>query len=120
MENEIYEIDLGYVITKAPYESSLGANMLELAQKALKEGKSVGIFLISDGVWFAKKNTSTKTGKLFQTILEEGAEVTVSNDNLESAGIQPTELHKNIIISDKPYTDLVTQVMEKWRRVITI
>jgi sulfur relay (sulfurtransferase) complex TusBCD TusD component (DsrE family) len=120
MTKDNYEIDLGFVITKAPYESSLGVNMLALAQKGLMDGKSIGIFLISDGVWFAKKNNTNKTGKVFQSIIKMGAHVTVSQDNLESAGIKQSELHKDIAISDKPYIDLVTQVMEKWRRVITI
>jgi sulfur relay (sulfurtransferase) complex TusBCD TusD component (DsrE family) len=120
MNNKKYEIDLGFVITKAPYESFLASNMLELAEKSLKDGKSIGIFLISDGIWLAKKNITRKPGKLLQSIIKRGAIVTVSKDNLESAGIDQSELFRDIIISDKPYIDLVTQVMEKWKRVITI
>jgi sulfur relay (sulfurtransferase) complex TusBCD TusD component (DsrE family) len=120
MTNYNYEIDLGFIITKAPYESSLGEKILELANKGLDEGKTIGIFLISDGVWFAKKNTINKTGQLFKTLVKQGAQVTVSKDNLESAGIKHSELINGITISEKPYMDLVDLVMEKWRRVLTI
>jgi len=119
MTNNKYEIDLGFVITKAPYESSLDLNMLRLVRKSQEDGKSIGIFLISDGVWLTKENDN-ETGKLFKTIINNGAKVMVSQDNLAAAGIDHSELFKGVTISDKPYTDLVIQVMEKWGRVITI
>ena len=53
-------------------------------------------------------------------MIKKGAEVTVSKDNLEAAGIEDTELIDGVVISEKPYKDLVTLVMEKWSQVITI
>ena len=120
MNDNNYDIDIGFIITKAPFESSLGEKILNLANKGLTEGKTVGIFLISDGVWFAKKNIKNNIGKLIQNLVEKGAEVTVSRDNLKAGGINDSELIKGIIISEKPYADLVDLVMEKWRRVLTI
>jgi len=120
MKNKAYEIDLGFVITKAPHESTLGKGFLELAKKAYDNNKTVGIFLISDGVWFAKKNQKNKASEMLTTLIKKGAIVHVSNDNLEAAGIQKSELFDGVTVSDKPYMDLVDLVMEKWKRVITI
>jgi len=117
MINEIYEIDLGFIITKAPYESTLGSGFLDLAKKEIENGKKVGMFLISDGVWFAKKNQKNNVIKF---LIEKGAEITVSLDNLEAAGIDNNEIFEGLNISDKPYDDLVGLVMEKWNKVITI
>ena len=117
MRNEDYKIDLGFIITKAPYESTLGSGFLDLARKEIENGKKVGVFLISDGIWFAKKNQKNNVIKF---LIEKGAEITVSLDNLEAAGIDNTELIKGLTISDKPYDDLVELVMEKWNKVMTI
>jgi sulfur relay protein TusB/DsrH len=117
MKNKDYEIDLGFVITKAPFESTLGSGFIDLAKKALDDNKKVGLFLISDGVWFAKKN---KKSDEIENLIKKGAEITVSKDNLEAAGIEDYELIEGVIISEKPYIDLVSLVMEKWSQVITI
>ena len=112
------EIDLGFIITKAPLESTLGSGFLNLAKQGIDNGKKVELFLISDGVWFAKKienNSDTK-----RLLIKQGVNILVSNDNLQAAGIHNDELIKGITISDKPYSDLVNLVMEKWKRVMTI
>ena len=120
MMKDSYEIDIGFIITKAPLESSLGSGFLDLAQKAINDGKTVGLFLISDGVWFAKKHQKNRSFKILDTLIKKGASVTISKENLEAAGIKDHELINGVIVSDKPYTDLVDLVMEKWRQVMTI
>jgi len=117
MKNEDYEIDLGFVITKSPFESTLGSGFLELAKKAIDDDKKVGLFFISDGVWFMKKNQESGA---IENLLKKGAEITVSKDNLEAAGIEENELIDGVTISEKPYIDLVVLVMEKWNQVMTI
>jgi sulfur relay (sulfurtransferase) complex TusBCD TusD component (DsrE family) len=120
MNNGSYEVDLGFIITKAPFESTLGSGFLDLAKKTIENGKTVGLFLISDGVWFAKKNQKNNAIKILSNLIEKGAIITVSQDNLEAAGIENNELLDGVIISNKPYMDLVELVMEKWGRVMTI
>jgi sulfur relay protein TusB/DsrH len=119
MENK-YEIDLGFIITKPPLESSLGSGFLDLAQQGIDTGKKVGLFLISDGVWFAKINKKNTYAKKMLSLINQGVDVTVSEDNLQAAGIQNHELLKGVVITDKPYDDLVNLVMEKWGRVMVI
>ena len=57
------------------------------------------------------------TGKIVKNLVEKGAEITVSEDNLKAGGIDDSEIIKGVTISEKPYSDLVDLVMEKWRRV---
>jgi sulfur relay (sulfurtransferase) complex TusBCD TusD component (DsrE family) len=120
MTKDGYEIDFGFIITKAPLESSLGERFLSLAHHAINTGKTVGFFLISDGVWFGKKNQKNTIVNELINLIEKGAMVTISKDNLDAAGIETTDILEGITISEKPYQDLVLLVMEKWRRVMTI
>jgi sulfur relay (sulfurtransferase) complex TusBCD TusD component (DsrE family) len=120
MSNDTYEIDFGFVITKTPTESQKVLGALKLANKALEERKSVGLFLLSDGVWCAKKNQKNTAIKYLINILEKGGSVIASGENLEAAGIDNNDVLKGIQISEKPYGDLVDLIMEKWRRVVTI
>ena len=118
MAKNNFEIDIGFVITKAPLESSIVTGVITLAKHAIDKGKTVGIFLISDGVWIGKKNQ--KNGKSIADLIEKCVEVIISKDHLEASGIQQEELLGGISITEKPYTELVEQVMEKWHQVITI
>ena len=61
--------DIGFVVTKPPLESGLVSNMLSIAESSIDQGKSVGMFLISDGVWLVKKNQKNHQKKELQNIL---------------------------------------------------
>lgn len=117
-ENQIK--DIGFVLTKAPIESSLTYRFLSLAQNAIDKDKTIGLFLISDGVWLAKKNQNNKPHELLNKLLKNGAEVTVSKDHLMAAGIEDSDLINGVNVTEQPYADLVDHVMEKWNKVITI
>lgn len=120
MRTGSFEIDYGFIITKAPLESSKTIGILRLGQKAIASGKTVGIFLISDGIWVAKNHQQNEAGKLIPQLLQNGAQIIASQEHLEAAGISPNDIIQGIKISSKPYDDLVEKVMEKWRWVITI
>ena len=68
----------------------------------------------------AKKHQKNRSFKILDTLIKKGASVTISKENLEAAGIKDHELINGVIVSDKPYADLVDLVMEKWRQVMTI
>lgn len=112
--------DIGLIMTKAPLESTLTKKYLELAEKVLKDNKSIGIFLISDGVFLIKKDQKNTPYNIMKKLLENNVEVIVSNDHLESAGISHDEILPNVKVSEKPYDDLVDFVMEKYKRVVTL
>lgn len=112
--------DMGFIITKAPLESALTTQFLRLAKNMINSNKTIGVFLISDGVFLAKKNQKNKAYELITGILEKHAEVIASKDHLLAAGIEEKELIPWISISEKPYDDLVEFVMEKYRKVVVL
>jgi len=119
MDNRTYKGDIGFIITKAPLENSSIKKLLKAALEATKNSK-IGFFLISDGVFLIKKNQKNETYDIFKEIINKKVEIIVSKDHLESAGLSSDEILSNLIISDKPYNDLVDFVMEKYERVVTI
>ena len=120
MSDEKYQTDIGFIITKAPLESSLTYSFLKIAKEAIVEGKTISIFLLSDGVWLAKKNQKNNVVELFKTFLEKKINITISKDHLDAAGIESTDLLHGVITTERPYSDLVDFVMEKCRRVMTL
>ena len=120
MNDQTYNRDIGFILTKAPLESSVIKRVLEIALDALNMGKKIGFFLLSDGIFLIKKNQKNEVYTLFKEILSKNVEIIVSRDHLESAGILTNQICCESYISDKPYDDLVDFVMEKYERVITI
>lgn len=112
--------DIGFVITKAPHESGLVANALTTALHAMEQGKTIGLFLISDGVWLSKKHQRNGLVDTLGTLMAGGATVRASGDHLRAAGIPGDEVMDGITITDHPYRDLVVDVMEHWGKVMTI
>jgi sulfur relay (sulfurtransferase) complex TusBCD TusD component (DsrE family) len=115
-----YAIDYGFIITKAPLESPKALGILQLAHKAITAGKTVGIFLISDGVWAAKDHQQNEAATIIPQLIQGGAQIIASGEHLDAAGISGDDIIKGIILSSKPYDDLVDHVMEHWRWVMTI
>ena len=112
--------NLGFVVTKPPLESGLVANILTIAQSALDQGRSVGIFLISDGVWLVKKDQKNHVAELFVKVLGDGAEIIASAEHLEAAGISEDEVIDGVTVTKRVYKDLVMNVMENWDKVMSI
>jgi len=111
---------IGIIITKAPLESNLVTKFLNLARKITNNRNKVEIFLISDGVWLAKKNQDNPSSKILNELIKKSSKIFASKEHLTAAGIDDNELIKNITLSEKPYLDIVTLTMETWDKVITI
>ena len=120
MNNQDFNGDIGFILTKAPLESSVIKKLLGLALDALNKNKKIGFFLLSDGIFLIKKNQKNEVYLLFKEILSKNAEIIVSRDHIESAGIMHDQICCELSISDKPYDDLIDFVMEKYEKVITI
>lgn len=114
------EKDIGFVITKGHLESSLVYNALGIAENAIEQGKTVGMFLISDGVWLIKKNQRNHVADRFVKLLGNGLQVIASKEHLEAAGIQDDDVMEGVTITKKVYKDLVINVMENWKKVMSI
>lgn len=114
-----YSVDIGFIISKAPAESNLVANTLEIARGAVKQGKSIELFLISDGVWLIKKNQKNPAAKIFNEI-RKNIKVTASKDHLEGAGIEEKEIVDGVSLTKNTYKSMVELVMENWKKVVSI
>ena len=120
MTKKMFAKSLGIVITKTPTLSTLVENALKIGRQAASKGQKVTIFLLSDGVWLAKKNQIGAATEELKTLLSQRTTVMVGHDHMKGAGIKENDIWDGITISDKPYHDLVENVMEHWDRVITI
>jgi len=113
-------VDLGIIITKPPVETNLVNRFLQIAKDTIENNKTVGIFLISDGIWLVKKNQNNNSFELLKNLIDKNVEVIVSKDHLLSSGLSEDEIVENVKISEKPYSDLVENVMENYERVIKV
>ena len=113
-------VDLGIIITKPPVETNLVNRFLQIAKDTIEHNKTVGLFLISDGIWLVKKNQNNNSFKLIKNLIDKNVEVIVSKDHLLSSGLSEDEIVENVKISEKPYSDLVDNVMENYERVIKV
>jgi predicted peroxiredoxin len=112
--------DFGFVITKAPLELGTVHTTLRLAGTAVDSGRSVGLFLISDGVWLAKKDQANDVSRYFLGLIEKGAGVRVSSEHLKGAGIGEDELVDGVEVTGNTYKELVGTVMEEYGKVVVI
>ena len=114
------EVDVGFVITKTPLDSGRVMSALAQAEAALAQGRRVGLFLISDGVWLARRGQDNSCAAAFQRVVAGGAAVTVSPEHLSGAGITPAELLDGMNVAGNTYRSLVECVMEKWRKIVVV
>ena len=108
---------LGIVIahTAAVHEGAYQA--VSLGLEAMKKGKHVGFFLISDGVFNAIRDSGNIADGLGQAI-SGGGKVFLSNEHVLAAGIPEERLIPGTDSLEKAYEELVDLVMEDWDRVI--
>ncbi|MCK5310028.1 MAG: DsrE family protein [Thermoplasmata archaeon] len=108
---------MGIVIahTAAVHE---GANQaVNLGLEAMKRGKRVGFFLLSDGVFNAIRGSGDVAAGLGQAI-SGGGKVFLSEEHLLGAGIPGEKLIPGTETVKKAYEELVDLIMEDWDRVI--
>lgn len=113
-------IRIGFVLTKAPLESGLVETALRTAAAARGRGDAVGFFLLSDGIWLAKKGARNTAADLFARLIAGGARAMASRDHLLAAGIAEGDVMEGVEVTNKPYPSLVEHVMELWDRVVVV
>ena len=111
---------MGFVITKGPVESGLASGLLTVAEAAMKDGKRIGLCLMSDGAWLTKKGQRNQAHTIFLRLLEGGAEVTVCREHLRAAGISEDDVVEGVNTTGKTFKFLVGKVMEEWDRVVIV
>ena len=107
----------GIIIARTASVYGNAQQAMELALDARQKGKAVGIYLFSDGIWNALKNSGPVSDKL-QKLLESGGMVFASNEHALAGGLPKDRAIEGIVFVDDAYDNMVDLVMEKWDKVI--
>lgn len=108
-------LNLGFIITRSPDESSTDSLVLKAASQALRKGDQVTIFLLGDAVWLAVKSKSD-----IKSFIKKGGKLVVSGEHLKAHGLSTDELLPSVEVASDPYDGLVDLVMEKCDKVVMI
>ncbi|MDP2726981.1 MAG: DsrE family protein [Dehalococcoidia bacterium] len=108
-------VRLGIILTKAPQGSEDAENALEAGLAALDAGDEASLFLLSDGVWAARKDAMA--GRL-PSFVGKGGKVLVSGEHMKAAGLAGDKLVEQAQVANDVFDDLVDLVMGQWDRVI--
>lgn len=108
-------IRLGIILTKAPQGSEDAESAIAAGLAALDAGDDASLFLLSDGVWAARKGAAG--GKL-EAFLGQGGEVFVSGEHIKAAGLAPEKLVPAAKVADDALDQLVDLIMGQWDKVI--
>lgn len=106
---------VGIILTKAPQGSEDAENALEAGLAALAAGDQAALFLLSDGVWVARKGAM---GLKLADFLGLGGEVYVSGEHLKAGGLAREKLVEGVEVANGAFDRLVDLVMDEWDKVI--
>ncbi len=110
-------VRLGIILTKAPQGSEDAENALAAGLAALEAGDDASLFLLSDGVWAARKGAMV--GKL-PSFVARGGEVFVSGEHMKAAGLAADKLVEQAEVANDAFDHLVDLVMDQWDRVVVL
>ncbi|MDO9536987.1 MAG: hypothetical protein Q7J68_01545 [Thermoplasmata archaeon] len=108
---------LGIVIAHTAAVHENAHQVVSLGLEAMKRGKRVGFFLLSDGVYNAIRGSGEVAAGLSQAI-SGGGKVFLSSEHVVASGIPGEKLIPGTETLEKPYEALVDLIMEEWDRVI--
>jgi sulfur relay (sulfurtransferase) DsrF/TusC family protein len=111
-------ITLGVLLTKAPEGSEDAQNALLAAKEALAAGHQAALFLLSDGVWAAKKGQQGPLAQGLADLLQNGGRVYASGEHLKASGLTPEKLVEGVAVADDAFGCLVDLIMDEWDKVI--
>jgi len=111
-------IKLGIVLTKAPVGSEDAENALDAGRQALTAGDGASLFLLSDGVWLAKRGKMNRVEDKLAGFIRLGGEVVVSGEHLKAAGQGSDRLVEQAIVAEDGLGHLVDLAMDDWDKVI--
>ena len=117
---ELKKKKIGVVISKSPlYDENVKSTLTMMEGLVKNPYNEVTLFLVSDGVWMAKRGV-----KDFDPCLREftrsGGKVILSHGHLKACGLKEEGLIDDVTITSRPYDDLVDLVMDEWDRTVVV
>jgi sulfur relay (sulfurtransferase) complex TusBCD TusD component (DsrE family) len=113
-------IRVGLILTRPPVSEEDAENALQTGLSSLATGDEVDLFLLSDGVWAARKGLGGRVGELLTAFQSAGGRVHVSGEHLRAGGLAAEQLRPGVEIAPDGLDRLVDLVMEEWDRVVVL
>jgi len=108
---------LGVIIARTSNIHGNAKQAIEIGKAAIDNGKKVGIFLVSDGVWNALQN-SGPLSEVLGDMVAQGVDLYISDEHARAAGLPRERVIDGAEYIENTYKMLVDSVMEKWDKVI--
>lgn len=112
--DKAHPVRLGIILTKAPQGSEDAENALAAGLASLDAGDEASLFLLSDGVWAARKGAMAG----LPSFVSRGGKVFVSSEHMKAAGLASDTLVEQSKVANEAFDHLVDLVMGQWDRVI--
>jgi sulfur relay protein TusB/DsrH len=107
------------LIMKPPHSTEDARKMCDLLSAAKSKGMQVGVYLLGDGVFCAKKGHKGLLGESLISALSQGAEISASKKDMISRAISNANVVAGVKVLDDFEGAFVEDVMERSDRVIS-
>jgi sulfur relay protein TusB/DsrH len=107
------------LITKTPDSDEEADRMFGLSQAARKKEAEVSVYLLGDGVLYAKKDRTGFPGKNIKSALENGISVKASENDLLARAMTAEHVESGVEILNNFEDIFVEDLMENADRVIS-
>ena len=111
---------LGIILTRPPAGDEDAENALAMGLASLAVGDIVDLFLISDGVWTARRCLRGPVAQALAQFQTSGGRVYASEEHLRAGGMGPQALVDGVEVTPHPIDRLVDLVMDEWDKVVVL
>lgn len=107
------------LVMKPPHSDEDARRMCGLLSSAKAKGMAVGIYLLGDGVFCAKKGHRGLIGESLRSALTKGAEINASKKDLLSRAMGEADVEPGVKVLDDIEGVFVDDMMERSTRVVS-
>lgn len=107
------------LVMKPPHSEEDARRMCGLLSSARSKGMDVGVYLLGDGVFCAKKGHRGLMGESLRSALSKGAEINASKKDLLSRAMGEADVEAGVRVLDDLEGTFVEDMMERSTRVVS-
>lgn len=111
---------VGLIFTHPPVGGEQAENVLQIGLASLATGDEVDLFLISDGVWAARRTLGGRVGELLAAFQSAGGRVYISGEHSRAGGLSADQVRAGAEIAPDGLDRLIDLVMDQWDRVVVL
>jgi len=105
------------LVMKPPHSDEDARRMCGLLSSARAKGMGVGVYLLGDGVYCAKKGHRGLVGESLRSALSKGAEINASKKDLLSRAMGEADVEPGVKVLEDLESTFVEDMMERSERV---